>query len=155
MARIGIAIEEPPQSSSPEVVHILKKIGLQPDATIEQVRSAMRNPDNFAALGQVEPIILARHFGKPIEAGDDMEVGSKLDGLQGDARDAIDLILAQKEKDALGKLRVARNTVKPDGGARSDHLVKLLTAMDAAGQNECDTRRAKLVERLRALSEQY
>lgn len=138
MARIGIGIEEPTQNPPPEVTHILKKIGLQPDATIEDVRLAMQNSDNFAALGQLEPIILARHFGEPIEARDDMKVGSKLDGVSDSVGDQILAI----QHAAFQKLRGIRRAQLPDGGAKGDLLAKKLRAMDIAADLEEEKRKA-------------
>lgn len=152
--RIGIGIEEPTQNPSPEVVHILKRIGLASNATIEYVRAAIQAPEIFAVLNTTDLAILVKHFKEPIEVGDDAVMGSKFDVLQGETRDLIRLTLAQTEKDILTRLRKARNAVKPDGGAKTDHLVGLLRAMGTAGQREHDSRKAGLIAKLRELSEQ-
>lgn len=143
MARIGIGIEEP-QNPSPEVAHILKRIGLAPNATIEHVRAAIQAPEIFAALNTTDLVILARHFNEPIEAGDDAVMGSKLDGVSDSIRNQV-LAIQQRAFEKSGMRRPP--------SPRKTSLIESLRASDAAAEKARTNRIAGLVAELQTLNE--
>lgn len=140
--RIGIGIEEP-QNPSPEVTHILKRIGLAPNATIEHVRAAIQMPEKFAALNTTDLAILAGHFNKPIEVRDDAVMGSKLDGVSGPIRDQV---LAIQQRAFL------KSGMRRPASPQKTALIEKLRASNAATEKSLAARRAGLIAKLQRLS---